>query len=128
MARPAMFSKVSDLQIEADKYFAECEKKKKPLTITGLAYSLGFESRQSFYDYEERGEFSYAIKRLRLRIENSYEEMLSKPACTGAIFALKNMSWKDKTETELSGEVKTGLPSWFSPEAIMTTNGHEKES
>jgi hypothetical protein len=32
-----------------------------------------------------------------------YEEQLSGTAPTGSIFALKNMGWKDKTETEISG-------------------------
>jgi hypothetical protein len=61
---------------------------------------LGFESRQSFYDYEERGEFSYTIKKARLTIESKYEEKLHEPACTGAIFALKNFGWTDKSEVD----------------------------
>lgn len=77
----------------------------EPATITGLALYLGFESRQSFYDYESREEFSYTIKRARLIIENEYEKKLSGNNCTGAIFALKNLGWKDRTETELTGNV-----------------------
>ena len=126
--RPALFTRASDLQIEAEKFFAECEEKNKRPTITGLAYSLGFESRQSFYDYEERGEFSYLIKRLRLYVESGYEEALSQNNCTGAIFALKNMGWRDKTETELSGGVENFKPAWLNHEVITTTNGHQKES
>lgn len=101
--RPALFANASDLQIEAERYFAEQEQKNKRPTITGLCYWLGFESRQSFYDYEEREAFSYIIKRLRLKVESGYEEALSGNTCTGAIFALKNMGWKDKTEQEISG-------------------------
>jgi hypothetical protein len=78
---------------------------REKVTITGLALHLGFESRQSFYDYEEREEYSYIIKRARLQVEMSYEERLMSQSCTGAIFALKNMGWKDKQETELSGQV-----------------------
>lgn len=73
---------------------------RKKITISGLCYHLGFESRQSFYDYEERPEFSYIVKRARIRVEMSYEERLAENACTGAIFALKNMGWKDKTEVD----------------------------
>lgn len=80
----------------------ERTRREKP-TVTGLALHLGFESRQSIYDYKENGEFSYIIKRALLMVENGYEERLSENACTGAIFALKNMGWKDKTETEISG-------------------------
>lgn len=69
-------------------------------TITGVALYLGFSSRQSLYDYGQKDDFSYIIKRLRLVIESSYEEMLHTKTSTGAIFALKNMGWKDKIETE----------------------------
>lgn len=77
----------------------------EPATITGLAYHLGFESRQSVYDYEKKGEFSYSIKRARLRVEHEYEKKLSGNNCVGAIFALKNFDWKDKVDTELSGRL-----------------------
>ncbi|CAB4140100.1 DNA-packaging protein gp3, partial [uncultured Caudovirales phage] len=75
-------------------------------TITGLVLHLGFESRQSFYDYEEKPEFTYTVKRARTLIEKEYEEMMqtaSTPA--GAIFALKNMGWKDKQEIEQNSNV-----------------------
>jgi hypothetical protein len=71
------------------------------LTITGLCYYLGFESRTAFYDYEKKEEFKYIIKKARLRIEQHYEESLQldiTPA--GPIFVLKNMDWSDKMETD----------------------------
>lgn len=74
-------------------------------TITGLCYYLGFESRQSFYDYEKKEEFTYTVKRARLFIEKEYEEQLTAGNTVGSIFALKNMGWRDKTETELSGNL-----------------------
>ena len=79
------------------------------ITVTGLAIYLGFESRQSLYDYEKKKEFSYIIKRARLFIEEEYEEQLQHGNTTGAIFALKNMGWVDKQEvdTKISGELKT---------------------
>lgn len=69
-------------------------------TITGLCYYLGFESRQSFYAYEQKEAFSYIIKKARLRIEQHYEESLQLDAPTGSIFALKNMGWIDKNEID----------------------------
>lgn len=72
-------------------------------TITGLCYHIGFESRQSFYDYEEKTEFSYTVKRARLFIEKEYEEQLQVGNTVGAIFALKNMGWMDHNRTELTG-------------------------
>lgn len=70
-------------------------RKSETPSITGLALYLGFESRQSIYDYEKNGEFSYTIKRARLRVEASYEQYLLTQASTGAIFALKNFGWVD---------------------------------
>jgi DNA-packaging protein gp3 len=117
MGRPAQFETAEELQQEIDNYFEYIkgdfnyegdpndEKRDikvytrypEPATITGLALYLGFESRQSFYDYQNRENFSYTIKRARLRIENNYEAMMitaRNPA--GAIFALKNLGWEDK--------------------------------
>src|SRR6187551_3565484 len=68
------------------------------ITITGLALYLGFESRQSFYDYEEKPEFSYIIKMFFFKLETAYEMNLYGKNPTGSIFALKNMGWKDKSE------------------------------
>jgi len=95
--RPALFDTATVLQSRIDSYFKIKREKK---TICGLAYYLGFESRQSFYDYEENVEFSYTIKRARLRIEMVYEKNLQTGNATGSIFALKNMKWSDKQEID----------------------------
>lgn len=102
-----------ELQKKIEKYLKDCPDKKQVVTksgqvvviptptITGLAYYLGFESRQSFYDYEKRDKFSYTIKRARLFIEKEYESLLRTNSYPGAIFALKNFGWVDKSEQEL---------------------------
>jgi hypothetical protein len=61
----------------------------EPPTITGLALHLGFASRQSFYDYEERGEYSYIIKNARLRVEKGYELRLHGNNPTGVNIRIK---------------------------------------
>ena len=99
LGRPAHYTNPGDLEAAIQEYFAGEGKK----TITGLAYHLGFESRQSLYDYEKNGDFSYIIKRARLKVEMGYEENLTENNCTGSIFALKNMGWKDNQRTELTG-------------------------
>ena len=119
--RPPKYECADDLQLEIHKYFTEGVKKRIVLigrppnqekieievpTITGLTLYLGFESRQSFYDYENNSKFSYTIKRARLFIECEYEEQLQVGNTTGAIFALKNMGWTDKMETTLQGGEK----------------------
>lgn len=95
--RPALFNSVEELQATIEVYFDD----NSSPSITGLAYHLGFESRQSIYDYEKKDdEYSYTIKRARLKIEIYYEELLATKSVTGAIFALKNFGWADKQEVE----------------------------
>lgn len=94
--RPPLFSTPEELEIACKEFIAQNPGK---LTITGLAMWLGFDSRQSLYDYEKREGFSYIIKNARLAVENDYELSLRTPAVAGAIFALKNMGWRDKVET-----------------------------
>ena len=113
--RPPLFKTYKELQGAINDYFNKGIKKRKVLigkapnqqaieieipTITGLCYFIGFESRQSFYRLEDNLEFSYTIKRARLFIEKEYEEQLSVGNTIGAIFALKNMGWADKTEID----------------------------
>ena len=112
--RPALFNSPEDLQNAIDAYFNGGANKRLIIvglgtmeipcyTICGLAYYLGFSSRQSLSDYESKIEYSDIIKKARLRIEMAYEERLADTGCTGAIFALKNMDWHDKSEVALSG-------------------------
>lgn len=117
--RPAKFETPEEMQLLIDEYFKECTPeiviidgiavkdksgnvvwKMNYPTITGVSLKLGFESRQSFYDYEKKKEFTYTIKRARLRIENSYEQSLRDRGGAGDIFGLKNFGWSDKHEVE----------------------------
>ncbi len=125
--RPPMFTSPKELSDMVRVYFSLFEeeatkeqRKSKGIdvyetrpTITGLTLFLGFESRQSFYDYEKKPDFTYAIKSARTKIENIYENMLgSKTGTVGAIFALKNMDWTDKQSMDITskGEGITQLP------------------
>lgn len=117
VGRPPIYDNAEELQQKIHEYFNDGGVKMKKVeigtktnkqiievpvpTITGLCYYLGFESRQSFYDYEKVKEFSYTIKRARLFIEQEYEEQLQIGNTTGAIFALKNMGWHDKQDIDL---------------------------
>lgn len=145
--RPPIFKTPAELQKKIDEYFKNCPDK-KTLTafdknsgkfvscsvptpiISGLASYLGFESRQSFYDYENKEEFSYTIKKARLRIETEYEKQLYMDKCTGAIFALKNLGWKDVSQKELTG--KDGEPLavkkvFITPEQKKAVDNHIKD-
>ena len=106
--RPRVFENPDDLFQGCKEYFDYCNESNKKATITGLALYLGFESRQSIYDYKEKDEFSYIIKRACLAVENSYEMS----GTTFDMFCLKNMGWKDKTEMDISGDVNLPVKEW----------------
>lgn len=118
--RPPKFETPEAIQEKIDEYFEyiegdynwvddettgerkkEYERYPESPAISSLALFLGFESRQSLYDYEKDGEFSYTIKRARLKIESFYEQNLLGRGVTGAIFALKNFGWRDKQEMDI---------------------------
>nr|BDD43977.1 hypothetical protein 34 [bacterium] len=96
--RPPKFKKVKDLEESIETYFTGLlETDYNRPTISGLAHHLGFESRQSIYDYINRGDqFSYTIKRALLKIEEIHEQNLFGTGATGSIFWLKNRGWQDK--------------------------------
>jgi len=98
--RPRIFDSPEDMEEAIDAYFLICEQQDKPITLTGALLHMGIQSRSTLGDYEKREGFSAPVKRLRLAVEASYEERLSGRNPTGAIFALKNMGWSDRTEIE----------------------------
>lgn len=105
--RPSTYETPEQLEKAVEEYLDGSEVK----TITGLALALGFESRQSLYDYEKRDEFSYIIRRAKLFVENYYElQLLTSNSSTGPKFALQQMGWSDKQEIDHTskGEKITG--------------------
>lgn len=107
--RPPVYDNPTDLEVKCIEYFEECHNDKTKATITGLALFLGFESRQSLYDYKDKEDFSYILKRATLAVENSYEN----GGTAFDIFALKNMGWKDNQGIDhtTKGD-KMPTPSW----------------
>lgn len=122
--RPPIFTSVEEMQEKIDAYFEECEGTvlnnsngevlidkhgdpvivgKKPLTITGLALALGFNSRQSLLNYEGKDEFLDTIKRAKSKVEQYAEERLfDKDGSNGAKFSLANnfKGWAEKQQIE----------------------------
>lgn len=113
VGRPAKFTSADELQKAINNYF---EQEQEIPTLSGLALALGFESRQSMYDYKKKGDaFSYTIKRARLQVECKYEKRLYSNSPAGTIFALKNLGWSEKVVQEMSStEGKT----------VQTENSH----
>lgn len=96
--RPPIIETPEEFERLVGEYAEHCRETGSPPTFSGMAFHLGFASRQSFYDYEKRNGFSYPAKRARLLIESAYEARLSGNSPTGAIFALKNHGWSDRLE------------------------------
>lgn len=109
MGKPPTYETPEQLQEMIDDYFSQSDVKQ---TISGLSFHLGFSSRQSFYDLEKKEEFTYTIKRARLRLEIYYELLLTSNRYPGAIFALKNFGWKDTQQIDYQGKVNIDPIEW----------------
>ena len=103
--RPLAYDSPEKLLEAITGYFAQ---ETKP-TLAGLALALGID-RSTLYNYADRDEFFHIIKKARETVESIYEKRLiwdNSP--TGVIFALKNMGWKDKTETDMNVNGQLGI-------------------
>jgi hypothetical protein len=107
--RPLKFGSPEEILNAGMVYFERCKGEGRPLTITGLCIELGT-YRDVLMDYQDdRGpEFSNAVKTLKTFCENYAEEQVFIGRnCAGAIFALKNYGWRDKSDHALTdGEGK----------------------
>lgn len=124
VGRPPMYKTEEDIQKKIDAYFEECKGRVvigpdgnpmidkwgnvvmadvRPLTITGLALALGFNSRQALLNYQAKEEFHDTIMRAKAKVECYAEERLfDKDGANGAKFSLANNfdGWKEKKEIE----------------------------
>ena len=124
--QPKKYKTAEELQEKIEEYFKDAVFDKngderdimKPVTVAGLAYHLGFASRQSLWDYEQKSEYSYTIKKAKLFIESYLETRLLGNNVTGVIFNLKNnFGWMDKLEVS-PGKDKDGKPEKWEIEFI----------
>jgi len=91
------YKTAEEMQVVIDDYFMYREAEDKPVTMTGLAFALGFASRQSFVDYKKKSKaFADAITRARLRVEEYAESRLfDRDGAKGAEFTLRcNFGWR----------------------------------
>lgn len=126
--RPPLYATPEQLQDAVDGYFTFCAAEKELITITGLALHLGFSSRQGLSDQQSRGEeFSDVIKSAKLRVENAYERQLYRDKPTGAIFALKQMGWRDEQHRTVDANVNNNHNVHLTPreatQALINTMG-----
>lgn len=108
--RPLLFKSPEELEAKINAYFAECKEQGRPLTVSGLAYSLDID-RRTLVNYSNKDEFFPTIRKARAMVELSLEEKLvsSNGMVTGMIFNLKNnFGWMDKQE--IDAKVQTLTP------------------
>ena len=119
-----MYKTKEEIQEKIDAYFNECKGSpvydkegnpifdkwgnpiifgERPLTVTGLALALGFNSRQSLLNYQDKPEFMDTIMRAKAKVEQYAEERLfDKDGANGAKFSLANNfeGWKEKQQID----------------------------
>lgn len=103
--------KDGDGKILTDKYGAPIIMDHHPPTVTGLAYHLGFKSRQALLNYQGRAGFHDAITRAKMWVELMTEERLyDRDGQKGAQFSLHhNFRWKDDDKEDGKGEPGGGV-------------------
>ena len=93
--RPMIWKDPMELSDLVAEYFNQTDRP----TLSGLAVFLEVD-RQTLYNYKERDQFFDIIKRATAKVESIYEERaIYENNPTGVIFALKNMGWTDRMES-----------------------------
>ena len=101
--RPRLIASPEEMLERGYQYFEQCRTEQAPILITGLALALGLSGREALSEYGRREEYSAAVKELKSVCENYAESRIYGNNPAGAIFALKNYGWTDKTQQEVSG-------------------------
>ena len=78
-----------------------------PITVTGLILALGFKAKQTLYNYKTYPGYADIINYALLRCENTIERgsINGKIPPAMGIFLLSNYGWKNKQETEITGDL-----------------------
>ncbi len=103
MGRPAIYETPEEFKEVADAYFSGGAEGEIP-TVNGLCLALDM-CRETLLAYEKKPEFSDTVKRVRMRLENAWEQRLGGNNVAGTIFWLKNQGWTDKSEQVVTAEV-----------------------
>lgn len=106
MGRPHKYANPATLQKHIDDYFEVIKTEKRPPTISGLCYHLGYADISEAYKLRDHPIFGQTYKRAHERLVAYWEELLAR-GCNngGAIFALKNIAgWRDNVDVTSGGE------------------------
>jgi hypothetical protein len=121
VGRPRLFATPQEFDAKVEEYQAYCKEKEEPVTWTGLALFMGFAARSCIDEYANYEGFSYSVKRAKSFVEWHYEMRLCGDRPTGAIFALKNFGWQDKSEVTQDVTLRDGATL-----AEKLTNGSKR--
>lgn len=84
-----------------DRYIELCIRGGVPITKTGLILYLGFSARHVMQQYKDGfmgDEMIAPVERAELLVEFAYERRLHEGSPSGAIFALKQMGWRESSD------------------------------
>lgn len=101
--RPPKYNSPEEMQEKIDEYIDYCRTNDRIPVQGELAYFLGFESRQSLWDYMQKEEFSYIIRRVKLFCENELNQKALKGEANPQIAKLNlitNYNYKEKLEID----------------------------
>ena len=121
VGRPRLYKTPEDFDEKVEAYQDYCKETGEPVTWTGLALFMGFAARACIDEYANYEGFSYSVKRAKTFVEWHYEMRLCGDKPTGAIFALKNFGWQDKSEVTQELTVHDGATL-----AEKLTNGSKR--
>ena len=107
---------VEEFKNKSLEYFDECRALDEAPSIAGLAFHLGFSSKQSIFDYRKDPEYAHEANRATLFIEAWLnKKAVNKETFTpGQLFILKsNFGYEDKQQIEHSEKVvDSGENEW----------------
>jgi len=116
---------LEELEEKIEDYFSKAEVPNK----AGIRLTLAI-CRDTYCDWKKKGhQFSDTIKKIDDRIEQYWIERLNKPACTGAIFYLKNAfkeNYKDRYEQHLTSKGEKIIPI-YAGQSIQGYSSNKKD-
>jgi hypothetical protein len=122
------FASARQLSKLITQYFEPTEDENdEPPTLAGLAYFLGFTSRQEYESFEAKGKYSALLKRARLRIEAAYEKKLHFHSSSGAVFALRTMARNDLADYKSQDKEADGVLQFEIIQSDLKPASSEKE-
>lgn len=96
------FKDKEELQDRIDLFYDMCECLSMPVTYTGLMLVLGLNNKNQLSALRYHEEYGEIVRSAIASVEFFYEAKLSEGKPVGAIFALKNFGWSDRTDVAIA--------------------------